>query len=181
MTEISIDTDSEEALGTTSESDIESHKVNNAVMFNKIVYGVILGCTLNIGTGVIVNIGKLKLKWELLTPKQQIEFFRGYIRNVYSPVVDGFEAYWELTAKGNVHCHMVLYIDDDVDKSEYWLNMIRKSVSQNSIVVRMNKGRIHNIVTSNYIHLLKDVKSWFDYIKKAIGSIPDKPFSSINL
>lgn len=152
----------------TATNDVFS-AIDLGTIAEKLVYGV----TLNFSPMLQVKspIGKGKIAWGILTPYQQRKYYENYIKEIYVHLADRIYGTYELTSKGELHAHLMMIVNDNIETKEYWLQMIRKQVMQHSTVLRLFKGKRHTIITANYIHGV-DYQEWIEYMLKDIRKTP---------
>jgi len=103
------------------------------------------------------------VKWELLTPLQQVNWYKKYYLKQIMHGCD-YSCFFELTQKDNVHCHMLVNtLEPDL---EYAAISARKWCRQYSIVSRMENPRVPGAL--NFIHTWeqKGIDQWIDYVTK---------------
>lgn len=105
-----------------------------------------------------------KIKYKDCTPLQQVKYLiEYYLPRVVTPLLERGVGVFELTAKGEVHCHIMAIdpaITDTVD-----LITLRKKVSQLLVVRKITKGNSRQ-GSCNYIHYVDCVQSWIEYLQK---------------
>jgi len=137
---------------------------------------IVIGATINLSPKMKVK-GQL---WGLMTPDQQMDFFKVYIEEVYVPCCSYLEAYPEHCKSGMIHMHLILYIDDSVDYLKYHLQNVRSRVAQHSMAIRLSKGNYNSFIRMNYIHEVRALE-WDNYCRKDLKFMKLKPlFFKIN-
>lgn len=138
-----------------------------------------IGWTISIRDQCKVPVSSLrnkKLYWGTLTPSQQYSYLSNtYIPTVVNRYVTQYECHFELNKRGNVHAHLLVYIQSHPGHEEYDLRCLQKSVSQNRLVVSM--ASISTRKHLNYIHMLNDINEWTEYIRKDDSKSPMEPLS----
>lgn len=135
-----------------------------------------VGITLNYSPTFIfsirINGRKRRISWGAMTPDQQRDIFIEHLKNIHAKHYERIWYTFELTKDGQLHCHaMGLILEDKPEHKEFNLTMIRKTVSQDSEVIRYCKGVYKKTITSNYIHYV-DKDKWDEYIKKDLNKTP---------
>jgi len=108
-----------------------------------------------------------EIPWEILSPDEQVDYFKYYLRNVYLQWCKILLYVFEFTKNGMVHCHAMLVVDDKYE--DYNLQRVRNYVDKAAIVRYMVKRGKSS--TSNYIHLV-DPLIWGNYMVKDFGKNP---------
>lgn len=108
---------------------------------------------------------RVPIKWEFLTPNQQLSFFEDtYIPKVIQPHVDNGIIVFEQTKQGNLHMHIMLH--DDAYQNEYDMTALRASIRQSGVCIKISGFNMANHRRLNYIHYLEDAEGWKDYLNK---------------
>lgn len=132
-----------------------------------------VGITLNYSPKYVFKVGKTSIPWGGLTPDQQRDIFVKHIDEVYKHHFISISYVFEMTKESNLHCHAIGKISINPDHADYHLTMIRKLVGQHPIVLKYTKGKLHYIITSNYIHYVERDK-WTEYMAKDQKKLPYK-------
>lgn len=136
--------------------------------------------TINISPNTVVKYKQDNLKciekWGALRPLQQRTFLCQYIRDHVYPKVDACQFTFELTKAGEVHAHGLCFIEDKMERSDYWISDLRKQVIQDNYIKKLNKNNPKRIITSNYIHKCDSIESWNGYMFKDIDKTPLLPY-----
>lgn len=114
------------------------------------------------------------IKWGLLTPKQQIQYFMNvYYKYVVQDYVTSSLCVFEFTKKGEIHMHILcVYYNPKNYSSAIFLEEARKGSRQDIIrkrPIRVTRTFVNNpkcAINMNYIHDLKRPKEWVEYLAK---------------
>lgn len=107
--------------------------------------------------------------WGRLLPAQQREVFDHIIESKILPTGDMMEVRYELTKKGELHCHCALIMKNQKKHAFYNLSVFRKDLNA--------RFRIGDKVAIRMFHsfAVDDWKKWIEYIRKDCDLIPLKP------
>lgn len=104
-------------------------------------------------------------KYGTLPPEIQYGYLiNTYIPQAITPFVERGIVIPELTKKGNIHAHLICYSPD----IQTTIDMItlQRTIYSSIIVRQMTGGKIERHKYLNFIHFLKDVSEWVDYMRK---------------
>lgn len=130
--------------------------------------------TINIPTKALVERMKIRpkppslrikyMKYESLNIDQQINYIRDYIDELLKcplfPTHKGIYGGFEINSSGNIHLHCIVY----TEASTLDIINTRKLCAQHRVCQTLHRCR--NEMRLNYIHEIKDVDEWIDYITK---------------
>jgi hypothetical protein len=109
-----------------------------------------------------------KVKWEFLTPNQQITYYQEtYLPTIVCAYGQMVYVAFELNKRGMVHAHCLFY--DSGIQNEYALTNLRAMVRQEYLCMQMVGSNMTKHMALNHIHFLdKGVDPWIEYLMKDI-------------
>lgn len=120
------------------------------------------------------------VRWELLTPEQQIKFLTILLKRYLVKECDMFEAGYEFTDKGMIHGHVLVCINDDIDYKQWHLQTLRSRLNglfMSCPILKRGHGddvkkliRIHEVDKKEY-NGYTGTRGWYEYIHKDIGKV----------
>ena len=169
-------------------SERECFLKNDLVQFSKKYdrLGLRIAWTVNLPDSYVpkgYGIPKIRrISWGVMTPIQQYQFFKVYIRRIVQKYVSACFCVFEFTKRGNMHMHVLAYVFTHYP--EETLITIRRSVSQECMCRNIMRGkyadrygeaksamRLNHIVDNTDTY----AEPWQDYLMKDIYRVSFAP------